>query len=138
MVRAALYTAKTKKPSFGMEQRPSRTRGRWETQLESAALAPREGFKEKWKRSIIPLAWGWKLVVWKVEIPRKQHTLDQTDDVNCAPLPLSEVRVAGTPNLKIQVEMEALTQTSVETKDKGTASGQQVVQSLLGCMKSFD
>ena len=34
--------------------------------------------------------------------------------------------------------MEALTQTSVETKDKGTASGQQVVQSLLGCMKSFD
>ena len=54
------------------------------------------------------------------------------------PPPLSEFRVAGTPNLKIKVKMEALTQTSVETKDKGTASGQQVVQSLLGCMKSFD
>ena len=39
--------------------------------------------------------------------------------------------VAGTPNLETQVEMKALTQTSVEKKDKGTASGQRVVLPII-------
>jgi len=52
-----------------------------------------------------------------------------TEEVNCAPL--SEVKVAGTPNLGIQAEMKAFTQASVEIDDKGTATGQQVVLSII-------
>jgi len=64
-----------------------------------------------------------------VEIPRERQTPVQTEEVNCAPL--SEVKVEGTPNLEIQVEIKALTQTSVEIDDKGTASGQRVVLSIM-------
>ena len=53
----------------------------------------------------------------------------RTEDVNCAPL--LEVKVAGMPNLDIQVEIKALTQVSVEIEDKGTASGQRVVLSII-------
>ena len=41
------------------------------------------------------------------------------DDMKCAPM--SDFIVAGTPNLEIQVEMKALTQTSIEMENKGTA-----------------
>jgi len=61
-----------------------------------------------------------------VEIPRERQTPVQTEEVNCAPL--SEVKVA---NLEIQVEIKALTQTLVETDDKGTASSQRVVLSIM-------
>ena len=59
----------------------------------------------------------------------QSETWVQTEDVNCAPL--SEVKVAGTPNLNIQAEIKALTQVSVEIEDKGTASGQGVVLSII-------
>ena len=62
-------------------------------------------------------------------MPRIRQTPAQTEDVNCAPL--SEVKVAGTPNLDIQVEIKALTQASVEIEDIGTASGQPVVISII-------
>ena len=64
-----------------------------------------------------------------MKIPRERQTPAQTEVVNCAPL--SEVKVEGTPNLEIQVEIKALTQTSVEIDDKGTASGQRVVLSIM-------
>jgi len=51
------------------------------------------------------------------------------EDMNC--VPLSEVKVEGTPTLETQVEIKALTQTSVEIDDKGTASGQRVVLSIM-------
>ena len=50
------------------------------------------------------------------------------EEVNCAPL--SEVKVEGTPNLDIQVEIKAFTQVLVEIEDNGTASDQQVVLSI--------
>ena len=62
-------------------------------------------------------------------MPRIWQTPAQTEDVNCAPL--SEVKVAGTPNLDIQGELKALTQVSVEIEDIGTASGQRVVQAIM-------
>ena len=49
--------------------------------------------------------------------------------MNCAPQ--SEVKVEGMSNLDIQVEIKALTQVSVEIEDKGTASGQGVVLSII-------
>ena len=52
-----------------------------------------------------------------------------TEEVNCAPL--SEVKVAGTPNLDIQVKMKAFTQASVEIDDKVTTTGQGVVLSII-------
>jgi len=42
-----------------------------------------------------------------------------------------EINVAGTPNLEIQQEIKALTQASVEMEDKGTASGQHAVLSIM-------
>ena len=52
-------------------------------------------------------------------MPRTEQTSDQTGGVNLAP-PL-ESRRAGTPNLKIQVEIKALVQDSAVMEDRGTA-----------------
>jgi len=46
-------------------------------------------------------------------------------------LPLSEVRVSGTPNLETQVEIYALTQDSAVIEDKGTTSGHLVLLSII-------
>jgi hypothetical protein len=46
-------------------------------------------------------------------------------------LPLSEVRVSGTPNLEIQVEINARTQDSAEIEDNGTTSGHLVLLSII-------
>ena len=45
--------------------------------------------------------------------------------------PLSDVKVARTPNIEIKVEMKALTQTSIEMENKGTASGHRVFLSII-------
>jgi hypothetical protein len=46
-------------------------------------------------------------------------------------LPLSEVRVSGTPNLEIQVEINARTQDSAVIEDNGTTSGHLVLLSII-------
>jgi len=46
-------------------------------------------------------------------------------------LPLSEVRVAGTPNLATQAAMKARTQDSAVIEDKGTTSGHLVLLSIM-------
>lgn len=68
-------------------------------------------------------------MVWEQLIPRVEQTEDQTEDVNWAPL--SEVRVDGTPNLDIQVEMRAREQASAVMEVKGTASGHLEVLSMM-------
>ena len=49
-----------------------------------------------------------------------EQTSAQTKDVNWDPL--SEVRRAGTPNLKTQEEIKTLAQASVVMAERGTAS----------------
>ena len=58
-----------------------------------------------------------------------EQTPDQTAEVNW--VPLSEVRRAGTPNLKTQVEMKAREQDSAVMEDSGTASGRLKVLSIM-------
>ena len=45
--------------------------------------------------------------------------------------PLSEVRMAGTPNLETQVERKALTQDYAEMEVNGATSGQQDILSIM-------
>ena len=59
----------------------------------------------------------------------KEHKTAHREEVNCSPQ--SEVILAGTPNLEIQVEIKALAQSSAEVEDIGTASGQLEVLSKI-------
>ena len=65
----------------------------------------------------------------EVKILRDKQSPDPTEEVNWAPL--SEVRMAGTPNLKTQVERKARTQDSAEMEANGATSGQGVVRSII-------
>ena len=62
-------------------------------------------------------------------IPSYLQTPVQMEDMNW--LPLSEVRVSGTPNLATQVEIKALTQDSAVIDNKGTTSGHLVLLSII-------
>ena len=50
-------------------------------------------------------------------------------EVNC--VPLSEVMVWGIPNLEIQAEQRASAHAEAVVEDKGTASAQRVVRSMI-------
>ena len=58
-----------------------------------------------------------------------KQTSAQIEDINWEPL--SEVRRAGTPNLKTQVVMKALAQASAVMVERGTASGLLKVLSIM-------
>ena len=77
-------------------------------------------FREQWKLSIIPLDWGWKLIVVEVETYSVEHALAQTEEVNCAPL--SEARRAGIPKSETQVKIKACAYDSTEIEANGAAS----------------
>ena len=63
------------------------------------------------------------------EIPSKQQTPAQAEDVNCAPG--SEVRTGGTPNIATKVKRKALTQDSAVIELNRATSSQCVVLSFL-------
>ena len=62
-------------------------------------------------------------------MPRVEHSSAQTAEVNCTPL--SEVRVAGTPNLLTQLLKKAAAQLEVEVLTSGTASAHLVLLSTM-------
>ena len=57
------------------------------------------------------------------------HSCCHVSDVNC--VPLSEVNVAGTPNLDTQSEKKAEVQVAADMSFRGTASSHLVVQSIM-------
>ena len=62
-------------------------------------------------------------------IPSSLQTPVQMEDMNW--LPLSEVKVSGTPNLETNVEIKARTQDSAVIDDKGITSGHLVLLSII-------
>ena len=107
--------SETERPesSLGTVLNPNKTRGRWRTV---------EGLDH-------PIALRMEGALVEAKIPREEQTPDQMKEVNWAPL--SEVRMAGIPNLKIQVERKARTQDAAEMEANEATSGQQVVWSIM-------
>ena len=64
------------------------------------------------------------------EICRREDEEFQREEVNW--VPQSEVRVCGTPKQEIQKEMNASAQEEEEMEERGAASIQQVVLSIMG------
>jgi hypothetical protein len=106
----------------------SRTHGRWSGQSVSAPLAARPSFSYLWTLSTIPLLWGCLAVVLLCAMPSLAHTPAHTAEVNC--VPLSDVTLAGTPNLHTQLLMRASTMTSVSMLARGMASNHLLVRSM--------
>ena len=69
------------------------------------------------------------MVVVEAKIPRDKQTPDQMEEVNR--VALSEMRMAGTPNLETQVERKARTQDSAEIEANKATSGQGVILSIM-------
>ena len=60
---------------------------------------------------------------------RRQQSWNQREEVNCGPR--LEVITEGTPNREIQVWMRAVAQTAAAVEERGMASGQRVVWSMM-------
>jgi hypothetical protein len=71
-------------------------------------------------------------VVWMREICRREDKEFQRKEVNR--VPLSEVRVCGTPKQKIREEMNASAQEEEKMEERGAASIQQVVLKIMARM----
>ena len=111
-----------------------RTGGRGRAQGSSAAQvavvprARRGSFRRQCSLSIILLACGWLAVVGWCLICNKRHNEFQILEVNCAPL--SDVMMAGTPNLQIHPENNAAATSAAAVLARGMASIQQLVLSI--------
>ena len=130
--RAEPYTisaAEVPESSMGFARRPSMTQGRSFTQVEAASRALNAAFKRRWNRSTIPFDCGWYGVVKICSIPSSLQKLDQRVLVNW--VPWSVVIVDGAPKHTIQAVTKALRQVSAEMLDRGIASGQWVVRSMM-------
>ena len=62
-------------------------------------------------------------------MPRREHNCCHVADENC--VPLSEVRVSGTPNLATQDAMKAAEHVLAVISFRGTASNHLVVLSIM-------
>ena len=69
------------------------------------------------------------------EICKRLEREVQREEVNCEPL--SEVRVCGTPKREIQEERKTSAQEEEEMEDRGVASTQRVVLSIMVMMWEF-
>ena len=68
-------------------------------------------------------------MVGERRMPSKLLREVQREETNCGPR--SEVIVDGTPNLEIQPEKRTMAQSEAEMAERGIASGQRVVQSMM-------
>ena len=62
-------------------------------------------------------------------MPRRAQSEHQKEKINCGPL--SEVITTGTPKRLIQDEKSARAQSEEDVEDRGIASGQRVVLSII-------
>jgi hypothetical protein len=121
--------------SCGVDRKERRIQGRWETQSGEEQRARRESLRRRWYRSIIPLDCGWKEVVVRWEICRREESWLQREEVNWEPR--SEVRVWGIPKRAIQEEHRASAQAAGDKEERGTASSHLVVLSTIVKMYVF-
>ncbi len=91
--------------SRGVDWRPMRTQGRSAAQVVVGMRVRRASFRQRCSLLTIPMAWGWYVVVGWCLICNKRHNEFQIFEVNCAPL--SDVMMAGKPNLQIHPENNA-------------------------------
>jgi hypothetical protein len=87
-----------------------------------------EGILQPPVESLHLLDCGWYAVVGEWLMLSRLHRAAHKADVNWAPL--SEVMVAGTPNLEIQLVKRALAQSAAVMAGSGIASGHRDVLSM--------
>ena len=99
-------------PHF-LHRKTTRIRRSWEqvrNPVGASESCSERGFERAMKALNHSITRWWKLIVIFLKIPRMEQTSDQMKDVNWEPR--SEVRRAGTLNLKTHVDMKARAQAS--------------------------
>jgi hypothetical protein len=105
-----------------------RIQGSSAAQVVVALRARRTTIRQRCSLSTIPLAWGWYEVVGWCLICNKRNNEFQILEVNCAPL--SDVMMAGTPNLQIHPENNDAATSAAAVFARGSASIQRLILSV--------